>query len=150
MIYSVLWAIQCNNKYVQGSHRVWKTGKTETKIMVREKSGYFFQLFFISVTLSGNIIRSAILAGNITSDCGPIGHHNILAGNITSDCGPLGRHNRATMFRACSVTIVERSRHHQHVSCWRVLSPWIRSYMPNQMYDKSKRFVSVNSPIPAK
>ena len=45
-------------------------------------------LFSISVTSSRNIMRSAILAGN-----------------VTSDCGPLGRHNRATMFRACSVTI---------------------------------------------
>ena len=28
-------------EHVQGSHRVWKTGKTGEKIMVREKSGNF-------------------------------------------------------------------------------------------------------------
>ena len=42
----------------------------------------------------------------------------ILAGNIMNDCGPLGRHARAT-------------------SCWnKVLCPWIRSSMPNEMYNK--------------
>ena len=88
-------------------------------------------LFSISVTLSGNIIRSAILAGNITSDCGPIAHHNILAGNITSDCGPLGRHNRATMFRAYSV-------------------PYVAVDIISMSAAETKSFVPVNSLIHAK
>ena len=50
----------------------------------------------------------------------------ILEGKITSYCGPLGRHNRATMFCACSLTII---------------------YMET---DETKRFVSVNSPIQTK
>ena len=42
----------------------------------------------------------------------PVGYirSSILAGNIASDCGPLGRHNRAAMFRACSVTIIIMSQ----------------------------------------
>ena len=41
-VYDLAKTQQIKNKLImQGSHRVWKTGKTGKKIMVREKSGNF-------------------------------------------------------------------------------------------------------------
>ena len=60
----------------------------------------------------------------------------ILAGNITSDCGPLGRHYRATMFRAGLVNYMSVS------TSWQLLKPTVllsvNSFIPHKSdYNKT-------------
>ena len=64
-----LWHPRANSQnHEQGSHRVWKTGKTGKKIMVREKSGKSQGIFILgqkSGKKSGNFCFKLVIAMKI-------------------------------------------------------------------------------------